>query len=116
MEDARLPLPWGEGAWPHVQSQALAGCLMHNNQIDPESPPMTHAYDVLMDNLAALAVEAMRAPATAVQSYWLILVARQNIAGLCLTPGALLQQAHKETALPLPPWAQPTASHALERL
>ena len=77
---------------------------------------MMHAYDTLMDNLAALAVEAMRTPATAVQAYWLILVARQDSAGSSLTSGALLQQAHEATAFPLPSWAQPIASQALERL
>ena len=39
---------------------------------------MTHAYDALMDSLAALAVEAVRTPVTAVQSYWLILTAQQD--------------------------------------
>ena len=77
---------------------------------------MTQAYDTLMDNLAALAVEAMRMPVTAVQSYWLLLAARPDTAGLCLTSGALLQQAHEATALPLPAWAQPIASRALEHL
>jgi hypothetical protein len=64
---------------------------------------MPHAYDTLMDNLAALAVKAVRVPAMAVQSYWLSLAARQNTAGSCLTLAALVQQAHEETALPLPP-------------
>src|SRR5262245_50938430 len=77
---------------------------------------MTHAYDILMDNLAALAVEAVRTPATAVLSYLLILGARQDSAGSPLTSGALLQQAREDTARPLPPWAQPSASQALERL
>jgi predicted metal-dependent hydrolase len=77
---------------------------------------MTHAYDTLMDNLAALAVEAVHTPATAVQSYWLLLVARQDTARSCLTIGALRQQASAETARPLPPWAQPIASQALECL
>jgi uncharacterized protein len=77
---------------------------------------MSHAYDTLMDSLAALAVEAVCAPVTAVQSYWLILVAQRGIPRSCLTPGALLRQAQEETVLPLPPWAQPLASQALERL
>ena len=77
---------------------------------------MTHAYDALMDSLAALAVEAVCTPVTAVQSYWLILVAQQDSSGTCLTPGALLQQAQEETDLPMPPWAQPLAHQALERL
>lgn len=77
---------------------------------------MTHAYDTLMDHLAALAVEAMRAPATAVQAYWLIRVARQTGAGSSSTSGALLQQAQEATALSLPAWARPFASQALERL
>ena len=64
---------------------------------------MPHAYDTLMDNLAALAVKAVRVPAMAVQSYWLSLAARQDTAGSCLTLAALVQQAHEETALPLPP-------------
>jgi hypothetical protein len=46
---------------------------------------MIHAYDTLMDSLAALAVEAVCTPMTAVQSYWLILVAQQNISGASLT-------------------------------
>src|SRR5262249_52667350 len=77
---------------------------------------MTHAYDVLMDSLAALAVEAVCAPATAVQSYWLILAAQQDISGAPLTPGILLRQAQEETVLPLPCWAQPLAYQALECL
>jgi hypothetical protein len=77
---------------------------------------MTHVYDALMDSLASLAVEAVRDPATAVQSYWLTLVARQDISASCLTLGALLQQAREATALPMPPWAQPLAPQALGRL
>lgn len=77
---------------------------------------MIHAYDTLMDCLAALAVEAVCTPVTAVQSYWLILVAQQNIAGTSLTLGVLLRQAQEETVLPMPRWAQPLASQALERL
>lgn len=77
---------------------------------------MTHVYDALMDSLAALAVEAVQDPATAVQSYWLALVARQDISASCLTLGALLQQAREATALPMPPWAQPLAPQALGRL
>jgi hypothetical protein len=77
---------------------------------------MTHAYDTLMDNLAALAVEAMRTPATAVQAYWLSRVARQDDAGSSRASGALLQQAQEATALSLPAWARPFASQALERL
>jgi uncharacterized protein len=77
---------------------------------------MKHAYDTLMDSLAALAVEAVCTPVTAVQSYWLILVAQQDISRSPLTLSALLQQAQEETALPMPPWAHPLASQALERL
>ncbi len=77
---------------------------------------MTHVYDALMDNLAALAVEAVCHPTTAVKSYWLLLVARQDISGSSLTLGVLLQQARAATALPLPPWAQPLASQALRYL
>jgi len=77
---------------------------------------MTHAYDALMDSLAALAVEAVRTPVTAVQSYWLILAAQQDSSGSCLTLGALLRQAQEATILPMPPWAQPLAHQALERL
>ena len=77
---------------------------------------MTHAYDALMDSLAALAVEAVCTPVTAVQSYWLSLVAQQDSSGTCLTPGVLLQQAQEETVLPMPPWAQPLAHQALERI
>jgi len=77
---------------------------------------MTHAYDVLMDCLAALAVEAVCTPVAAVQSYWLILAAQQDISGTSLTLDALLRQAQEETVLPMPPWAQPLASQALECL
>ena len=77
---------------------------------------MTHVYDALMDSLAALAVEAVCTPVTAVQSYWLILVAQQDISGASLTPGGLAATGAEETVLPMPPWAQPLASQALERL
>ena len=77
---------------------------------------MIDAYDTLMDSLAALAVEAVCTPVTAVQSYWLILVAQQDISGASLTLGDLLRQAQEETVLPMPRWAQPLASQALERL
>ena len=77
---------------------------------------MRHAYDTLMDSLAALAVEAVCTPVTAVQSYWLILVAQQDISEASLTLGGLLRQAQEETVLPLPGWAQPLASQSLECL
>src|SRR4029450_11869896 len=77
---------------------------------------MTHVYDVLMDSLAALAVEAVCTPVTAVQSYWLILAAQQDSSGSSLTLGALLRQAQEETVLPMPRWAQPLAAQALEGL
>jgi uncharacterized protein len=77
---------------------------------------MTHAYDVLMDSLATLAVEAVCTPVTAVQSYWLILVAQQDIASSSLTLDALLRQAQEEAVLPMPRWAQPLAAQALECL
>ena len=77
---------------------------------------MIHAYDTLMDSLAALAVEAVCTSVTAVQSYWLLLVAQQDIAGASLTLGVLLRQAQEETVLPMPYWAQPLAFQALERL
>ena len=77
---------------------------------------MKHAYDTLMDSLAALAVEAVCTPVTAVQSYWLILIAQQDIAGTALTPGILLRQAQEDPVLPMPRWAQPLASQALECL
>ena len=77
---------------------------------------MIDAYDALMDSLAALAVEAVCMPVTAVQSYWLILVAQQAYLRASLTLGALLRQAQEDTVLPMPPWAQPLASQALERL
>src|SRR5262245_32164487 len=77
---------------------------------------MTHAYDVLMDSLAALTVEAVGTPVTAVQSYWLSLVAQLDMSGSCLTLGALLRQAQEETVLPMPRWAQPLAFQALEGL
>ena len=77
---------------------------------------MTHTYDVLMDSLAALAVEAVCTPVTAVQSYWLILVAQQDISASSLTLGALLRQAQEGTFLPIPRWAQPLAAPALECL
>ena len=77
---------------------------------------MIDAYDTLMDSLAALAVEAVCTPVTAVQSYWLILVAQQDISGVSLTLGDLLRQAQEGTVLPMPCWAQPLAAQALERL
>src|SRR4029450_13663638 len=77
---------------------------------------MKLAYDTLMDSLAALAVEAVCTPLTAVQSYWLILVAQKDIAQSSLTLSALLQQAKEETTLLMPPWALPLASQALECL
>ena len=77
---------------------------------------MRHAYDTLMDSLAALAVEAVCTPVTAVQSYWLILVAQQDISEASLTLRVLLRQAQEETVLPMPGWAQPLASQALECL
>jgi uncharacterized protein len=77
---------------------------------------MIDVYDTLMDSLAALAVEAVYTPVTAVQSYWLILVAQQAISGASLTLGVLLRQAQEETGLPMPRWAQPLASQALEHL
>ena len=77
---------------------------------------MIHAYDELMDSLAALAVEAVCTPVTAVQSYWLLLVAQQAISGASLTLGGWLRQAQEITVLPLPHWAQPLASQALECL
>ena len=77
---------------------------------------MTDAYDTLMDSLAALAVQAVCTPVTAVQSYWLVLVAKQAISGASLTLGDLLQQTQADTVLSMPLWAQPLASQALERL
>ena len=77
---------------------------------------MRHAYDTLMDSLAALAVEAVCTPVAAVQSYWLILVAHREISGSSLTLGAVLRQAQEETVLPMPCWAQPLAFQALEGL
>src|SRR5215510_3192998 len=77
---------------------------------------MSHAYDTLMDSLAALAVEAVCTPVTAVRSYWLILVVQQDISGSSFTLGALLRQAQEETFLPMPRWAQPLAAQALECL
>ena len=77
---------------------------------------MTHIYDALMDNLAALAVEAVHHPVMAVQSYWLALMAQQDSSGSCLTLDTLLWQSREATTLPIPPWAQPLASQALGRL
>jgi hypothetical protein len=77
---------------------------------------MTHIYDALMDNLAALAVEAMHHPVVAVQSYWLGLMAQQDSCGSSLTLGTLLRQSQEATTLSMPPWAQPLASRALEHL
>jgi hypothetical protein len=74
------------------------------------------AYDVLMDSLAALAVEAVCRPVIAVQSYWLTLVAQQDISGASLTLEVLLRQAQEDIVLPMPRWAQPLASQALERI
>ena len=50
--------------------------------LDSTGRPMTHAYDALMDSLAALAVAAVHSPVTAVQAYWLALVAQQHSAAL----------------------------------
>jgi hypothetical protein len=77
---------------------------------------MIYAYDTLMDSLAALAVEAVCTPVMAVQSYWLILGVQQHSAGVALTFGGLLRQAQEATVLPVPHWAQPLATQALERL
>jgi uncharacterized protein len=77
---------------------------------------MTQVYDALMDSLAALAVEAVQDPETAVQAYWLALLARQATPSAAFTRGAVLQRAQEDTALSLPPWAQPLAPRALERL
>src|SRR5215813_13064226 len=77
---------------------------------------MTQVYDTLMDGLAALAVEAVQDPAMAVQSYWLALLTRQESPTVAHTRAAVLQWAQKDTELSLPPWAQPLASRALERL
>jgi hypothetical protein len=77
---------------------------------------MSYAYDTLMDSLATLAVEAVCTPVTAVQSYWLTFIAQQDTSGTSLTLGALLRQAQAEATRPLPPWAQPLASQALECL
>lgn len=77
---------------------------------------MTQVYDALMDGLAALAVEAVQDPETAVQAYWLALLARQDIPTSALTLGALLQWAQEDTEFPLPPWTQALAARALERL
>ena len=64
---------------------------------------MIDVYDTLMDSLAALAVEAVCTPVTAVQSYWLLLVAQQHILA-SLTLEVLLRLAHEETVLPMPRW------------
>lgn len=77
---------------------------------------MTQVYDALMDGLAALAVEAVQDPETAVQAYWLALLARQDIPTSDLTLSALLQWAQEDTEFPLPPWAQALAARALERI
>ena len=69
-----------------------------------------------MDDLAALAVAAMQDPVTAVQAYWLALLARQALPTTPLTLSALRQRAQEDTEFPLPPWAQPLAPHALEPL
>ena len=77
---------------------------------------MTNAYDTLMDSLAALAVAAVHSPVTAVQAYWLALVAHQHSGASPLTLGTLLQRAQEDTGIPMPAWAQPLASQALECL
>src|SRR5262249_28774406 len=61
-----------------------------------------------------LAVAAVQDPETAVQAYWLALLARQDLPTATL--GALLQRAQEDTELALPPWAQPLAPRALERV
>jgi len=83
--------------------------------LDTASLFMTDVYDALMDALAALAVAAVHDPETAVQSYWLALLAQPDRAASPLTLGNVLQ-AHPATVLPLPSWAQPLALRALQRL
>src|SRR6266481_5055643 len=82
----------------------------------PASPSMTDIYDALMDNLAALAVEAVHRPVMAVQAYWLVLMAQQDSSVSSLTLGTLLRQSREATTLPMPPWAQALTSQALGRL
>jgi len=77
---------------------------------------VTQVYDTLMDDLATLAVAAVQDPETAVQAYWLALLARQALSTTPLTLGTLQQRAQEDTEFPLPLWAQPLAPHALERL
>jgi uncharacterized protein len=77
---------------------------------------MTHIYDALMDNLAALAVEAVHHPVMAVQAYWLVLMAQQDSSVSSFTLGTLLRQSREATTLPMPAWAQPLAFQALGRL
>ena len=74
---------------------------------------MRHAYDIFMATLAALAVEAVCTPVTAVRSYWLILVTLQPISGASLTLEELRRQTQEETALPPPPCTQPFVSQAV---
>src|SRR5262249_51294447 len=69
-----------------------------------------------MDDLATLAVAAVQDPETAVQAYWLALLARQDLPTTPLTLGTLRQRAQEDTVFPLPLWAQPLAPHALARL
>lgn len=75
---------------------------------------MSDTYDTLMDSLAALAVEAVQDPESAVQAYWLALAAHHESTAPALRLGALLQRAADGAVLPMPAWAQALASRALE--
>ena len=78
--------------------------------------PMSDPFDVLMDRLAALAVEAVQVSKTAVQAYWLCLASAmlQHNPSFCLPVETLVQQAWLDGSLD--EWARPVAPHALVQL
>jgi hypothetical protein len=78
--------------------------------------PVSDPFDVLMDRLAALAVEAVQVSETAVQAYWLCLASAmlQHDPSSCLSVETLVQQAWRDGSLD--EWARPVAPHALVQL
>jgi predicted metal-dependent hydrolase len=78
--------------------------------------PVSNPFDVLMDRLAALAVEAVQVSATAVQAYWLCLASAmlQHDPSSCLSLETLAQQAWLDGSLD--EWMRPVAPQALLQL
>ena len=73
-------------------------------------------FDILMDRLAALAVEAVQVPETAIQAYWLSLISAmlQDDPSSHLLLAGVVQQAMLAGALD--EWAHPLAPGALVQL